>query len=196
MSANGLAPLTELEAINEVLATGSESPISTLEDNIVIDASLAMNTLRATSVEVQTQGWNFNTLDSLSITPDQSGEIRLPRNTLKVDTVGESAAMNCVQRGLRLFNKTDNTYTFTSPVTVDLVEGLDFEDMPSSARMYITIKAARKYQDRYFGDANIHSYTLQDELQARAAMMQEELDSTDPNMLTDSQFVRNLLVRT
>jgi hypothetical protein len=104
--------------------------------------------------------------------------------------------MNCVQRGLRLFNKTDNTYTFTSPVTVDLVEGLDFEDMPSSARMYITIKAARKYQDRYFGDPNTHSYTIQDELQARAAMMQEELDSTDPNMLTDSQFVRNLLART
>ena len=192
MSANGLAPLTELEAINEVLATGSESPISTLEDNVVIDASLAMNTLRATSVEVQTQGWNFNTLESLSITPDQSGEIRLPRNTLKVDTVGESANMNCVQRGLRLYNKTDNTYTFTAPVVVDLVEGLDFEELPSTARMYITIRAARKYQDRYFGDPNTHSYTLQDEQVARAAMVQEEIDSRDPNMLTDSLFMQQL----
>ncbi len=74
----GLTPLTELEAINEILATGSDSPISTLEENTVIDASLAMNTLRATSVEVQTRGWNFNTEESLKIIPDQEGAIRLP----------------------------------------------------------------------------------------------------------------------
>ncbi|MGH0299308.1 hypothetical protein [Sinorhizobium meliloti] len=191
----GLTPLTELEAINEILATGSDSPISTLEENTVIDASLAMNTLRATSVEVQTRGWNFNTEDSLKITPDQEGAIRLPRNTLKVDTVGESAGINGVQRGLRLYNKTDKTYTFASPVTVDLVLGLDFEELPSTARLYITIRAARKYQDRYFGDQSTHSYTSQDELTAQSVMMAEELESTDPNMLTGSQFNQDLRSR-
>ncbi|MDW9532259.1 hypothetical protein RWE87_02235 [Sinorhizobium meliloti] len=191
----GLTPLTELEAINEILATGSDSPISTLEENTVIDASLAMNTLRATSVEVQTRGWNFNTEDSLKITPDQEGAIRLPRNTLKVDTVGESAGLNGVQRGLRLYNKTDKTYTFGSPVTVDLVLGLDFEELPSTARLYITIRAARKYQDRYFGDQSTHSYTSQDELTAQSVMMAEELESTDPNMLTGSQFNQDLRSR-
>ncbi|RVP50016.1 phage tail protein [Sinorhizobium medicae] len=191
----GLTPLTELEAINEILATGSDSPISTLEENTVIDASLAMNTLRATSVEVQTRGWNFNTEDSLKITPDQEGAIRLPRNTLKVDTVGESAGINGVQRGLRLYNKTDKTYTFASPVTVDLVLGLDFEELPSTARLYITIRAARKYQDRYFGDQSTHSYTSQDELTAQSVMMAEELESTDPNMLTGSQFNQDLRAR-
>ncbi|MEY9719275.1 hypothetical protein ABIA22_001765 [Sinorhizobium fredii] len=188
----GLAPLTELEAINEILATGSDSPISTLEENTVIDASLAMNTLRATSVEVQTRGWNFNTEESWPLAPDNTGEIRLPRNTLKLDTVGESAGLNCVQRGLRLYNKGDRTYTFDGPVTVDLVVGLDFEELPSTARLYITIKAARKYQDRYFGDPNTHSYTLQDELAAQSVMMDEELQSTDPNMLSDSQFMQDL----
>jgi len=190
--ANGLAPLTELEAINEILATGADSPISTLEDNVIIDASLAKNTLRATSVEVQTQGWNFNTDENLSIAPDQEGYIRLPRNTLKIDTTGESAAINGVQRGPRLYNKTDKTYLFDGPVFVDITYGLDFEELPSTARLYITIKAARKYQDRYFGDPNTHSYTLQDELIARAAMMDEEIESRDPNMLTDSQFMTNL----
>lgn len=188
----GLTPLTELEAINEILATGSDSPISTLEENTVIDASLAMNTLRATSVEVQTRGWNFNTEESLKIIPDQEGAIRLPRNTLKVDTVGESAGINGVQRGLRLYNKTDKTYTFGSPVTVDLVLGLDFEELPSTARLYITIRAARKYQDRYFGDQSTHSYTSQDELTAQSVMMGEELESTDSNMLTGSQFNQDL----
>lgn len=190
--ANGLTPLTELEAINEILATSSESPVSTLEENQVIDASLAMNTLRATSVEVQTIGWNFNSEEAVSISPDQSGEIILPPNVLKVDTSGESASTNCVQRGLRLYNKTDRTYQFTGNVTVDWVLGLDFEELPSTARLYITIRAARKYQDRYFGDQSTHSYSTQDEMAARAAMVQEEIDSSDPNMLSDSQYMIKL----
>ena len=190
--ANGLAPLTELEAVNEMLATGSESPVSTLEDNQVIDASLAITTLRATSVEVQTRGWNFNTDENLQITPDQEGLVRLPRNTLKVHMAGESANLNCVQRGLRLYNKTDHTSIFDGPVWVDITYGLDFDELPSTARLYITIKAARKYQDRYFGDPNTHSYTLDDEMRANAAMVEEEIASVGSNMLTDSQSMQRL----
>ncbi|TPI67595.1 phage tail protein [Mesorhizobium sp. B3-1-3] len=190
--ANGLTPLTELEAINEILATSAESPVSTLEENQVIDASLAMNTLRATSVEVQTIGWNFNREDGVPLTPDQNGEVILPPNVLKVDTSGESASTNAVQRGQRLYDRGNRTYQFTGTVTVDWVLGLDYEELPSTARLFIMIRAARKYQDRYFGDQATHSYSAQDELNARAAMMQEEIDSADPNMLADSQFMTKL----
>lgn len=193
--ASGLTPLTELEAINEILAVGSDSPVSTLDENEVIDASLAKNTLRATLVEIQTQGWSYNTDESLEIVPDQEGFIRLPRNTLRVDTVGPSANINCVQRGLRLYNKTDRTYLFKLPVTVDIVLGLDYEELPSTARMYAVIRAARKYQDRYFGDASTHSYTKEDEYEARSAMMEEELSVQGPNMLDDSQFMQKLRSR-
>ncbi|MGN6552081.1 MAG: hypothetical protein ACTHJ3_19625 [Pararhizobium sp.] len=188
----GSTPLTELEAINEILAVGADSPISSLDDNEIIDASLAASTLRSTLVEIQTRGWSFNTDEGLKIVPDQEGFIRLPRNTLRVDTSGDSASINCVQRGLRLYNKDGHTYVFGAPVTVDIVQGLDFEDLPSTARMYVTIRAARKYQDRYFGDQAEHSYTAQDEALARAAMMEEEIDARDPNMLTDSAFMTTL----
>jgi hypothetical protein len=190
--ANGLTPLTELEAINEILATSAESPVSTLEENQVIDASLAMNTLRATSVEVQTVGWNYNREEGVPLTPDQNGEVILPPNVLRVDTSGESAATNAVQRGSRLYDKGNRTYQFTGNVTVDWVLGLDFEELPSTARLYITIRAARKYQDRYFGDQSTHSYSAQDEQLARAAMIDEEMDSNDANMLSDSQFMIKL----
>lgn len=168
--------------------------MSTLDENTIIDASLALSTLRATSVEVQTRGWNFNTENALVITPDQEGHVILPRNALSVDTTGESANINGIQRGLRLYNETDKTYVWPSSATVDMVVALDFEELPSTARLYITIRAARKYQDRYFGDPNSHSYSQQDELEARAAMVEEELRSTDPNML-NSQFARDLQSR-
>lgn len=191
----GLVPLTTLDAINEILATGSESPLSTIEDDAVVDASLANNTLKATSVEVQTKGWFFNETDEATLTPDQDGHIVLPLNTLRVDTVGDDADKDCVQRGNRLYNKTDRTYVFDAPVTVTFVEGLEFEELPSSARLYIMIKAARKYQDRYFGDDATHSYNKQDELEARAALIDEDIASRDSNMLSDSRFAQNLQSR-
>lgn len=185
----GLAPLTELEAINEILATGADAPVSTLEDAEVIDASLARNTLRATSVEVQTRGWTFNTDEGLEIKPDQTGRIILPRNTLKVVAPGYT------QRGTKLYDRVNRTFTFTEPVPITLVTGLEFDELPSTARMYITIRAARKYQDRYFGDDAQHSYNARDEEMALAALKDDDIVQSAANMLEDSQFNQNLRSR-
>ena len=181
-------PLTELEAVNEILSTGSESPISTLDDTQVIDAALAQQILRTTSIEIQTQGWFFNEETEYPLTPDQDGHVILPRNTLKVDTSGDSATIDAISRGRRLYNKTDRTYEWDGDVTVDIVLGLAFDELPSSVRNYITIRAARKYQDRYFTDQALHSYTSDDEMRARVVVRQEEIDSRDSNYLTDSTF--------
>ncbi|MBD9511919.1 hypothetical protein IB265_34790 [Ensifer sp. ENS10] len=187
----GLAPLTELDAVNEILGTIAESPINSLDAEVVIDASLAMQILKTTSAEVQTSGWWFNRLEGYELVPDVRKEIQLPPNVLKLKASGETTS-KVAQRGLRLYDLTNKTYEFETSVTVDLIQGLDFEEMPSSARVYITIRAARKYQDRYFGDDSTHSYTKQDELEALASLKNEDLEFDDPNMLEDSQFVTGL----
>jgi hypothetical protein len=194
-SLDGLTPLTELEAVNVILATTASSPISSLDENEITDASLARNTLRATLVEVQTQGLSFNNETGYTITPDQSGYIILPRNTLKVDTDGADVGTNVVQRGTKLYNKDDHTYLWTKSVSLDITFGFPFEELPPYVANYCTIRAARKYQDQYFGDNAVHSFTEQDELVARAALMDAEIETTDPNMLTDSQFMQGLLAR-
>jgi hypothetical protein len=191
----GLTPLTELEAINIMLATTASSPISTLDENEITDASLARNTLRATLVEVQTQGLSFNNETGYMIAPDQDGYIILPRNTLRVDTDGANAPTNVVQRGTKLYNKDDHTYIWPASVSLDITFGLDFEDLPPYVANFCVIRAARRYQDQYFGDAAVHSYTLNDEMVAQAAMMNAEIETADPNMLTDSQFMQGLLAR-
>ncbi|MBY5849790.1 hypothetical protein HFN51_04360 [Rhizobium leguminosarum] len=194
-SLDGLVPLSELEAVNVILATTSSSPISTLDENEITDASLARNTLRATLVEVQTQGLSFNTESNYKITPDQNGNIILPRNTLKVDTDGSDAQINAVQRGTKLYNKDDHTYLWTKPVSLEITLGLAYDELPPYVANYCVIRAARKYQDQYFGDGQVHSFTEQDELVARASLMDAEIDLADPNMLTDSQFMQGLLAR-
>jgi len=187
----GQTPLTELEAVNEILGTGSESPVSTLEDNEVIDASLALGLLRVTSTQVQTQGWWFNEEDNYPLTPDQNGTIFLPENTLKVIYAGDDV----IQRGRRLYSKANRSFTFTAPVSVSIAFIHPFDELPSSARNYITIRAARKYQDRYIGDPAIHSYTKGDENDAWLALNHEEMTARPANMLTDSQFMQTLTQR-
>ena len=187
----GLAPLTELDAVNEILGTIAESPVNSLDEEVVIDGSLAMKILRTTSAEVQTRGWWFNRLEGYELAPDVRKEIQLPPNTLKLSASGATVS-KVVQRGARLFDLTNKTFEFDTSVTVDLIQGLEFEEMPSSARVYITVRAARKYQDRYFGDEATHSYSKQDELEALASLKNEDLEFDQPNMLEDSQFVMGL----
>ncbi|RVL01906.1 phage tail protein [Sinorhizobium meliloti] len=187
----GLAPLTELDAVNEILGTIAESPVNSLDEEVVIDGSLAMKILKTTSAEVQTRGWWFNRLEGLELTPDVRKEIQLPPNVLKLAASGQTPS-KVVQRGLLLYDLTNKTSQFEAPVTVDLIQGLEFEELPSSARVYMTVRAARKYQDRYFGDDSTHSYSKQDELEALVSLKNEDLEFDDPNMLEDSQFVTGL----
>jgi hypothetical protein len=187
----GLAPLTELDAVNEILGTIAESPVNSLDEEVVIDGSLAMKILKTTSVEVQTRGWWFNRLEGLELTPDVTKAILIAPDTLKLSASGNTQ-IAVVQRGLKLFDLTNKTYQFEAPVTVDLVQGLPFEELPSSARVYITVRAARKYQDRYFGDQAAHSYSKQDETEALVSLKDEDLEFDAPNMLDDSQFVTGL----
>jgi hypothetical protein len=187
----GLAPLTELDAVNEILGTIAESPVNSLDEEVVIDGSLAMKILKTTSVEVQTRGWWFNRLEGLELTPDVTKTIQIAPDTLKLAATGNTQ-IAVVQRGLKLFDLTNKTYQFEAPVTVDLIQGLPFEELPSSARVYITVRAARKYQDRYFGDQAAHSYSKQDETEALVSLKDEDLEFDAPNMLEDSQFVTGL----
>lgn len=188
---SGLAPLTELEAVNEILGTISESPVNSLDEEVVIDGSLAIKILRTTTVEVQTRGWWFNREEARELIPSVTKEVLLPPNVLKIEASGQTTEV-VVQRGTKLYDMTNKTYEFAAPVIVDVTFGLAFEELPSSARVYITVRAARKYQDRYFGDERTHSYTKQDEVEALVVLKDEDLAFSNANMLTGSQFVSGL----
>ena len=47
----------------------------------------------------------------------------------------------------------------------------------------MTIKAARTFVDRMIGDNTLRTYTLEDEIRARAILMETDLSNADHNML-------------
>lgn len=175
-----LTPTTELMAVNAMLRAIGESPLNSLDDAGVVDAVLAQQTLEYVSRNVQERGWHWNTLESLSLSrgyPD--GEIVLPDNTLKVDTVGPDECLPSIQRGNRLFNKRTNSFTYDKAVVVDLVEFLPFDEIPQAARTYITCQAIRKFQQDRVGSDTLSNFQETDEKLAWQQLMAAESEALD-----------------
>ena len=124
-----------------------------------------------------------------------SGEIVLPANTARIDTINYDRAIDVVQRGLRLYNRGDNTYTFADAVNVEIYVLLPFEDIPLAAKNFITYKAARIFQQRVLGSETLSKFTQQDEQRAYITLLQEEAEVGDFNMLSDSWQTSSILSR-
>ena len=198
-----IARTTELKAVNTMLSAVGEPPINFLEGQKNADAAIARNILEEVSSEVQTAGWHFNTQFDVSLSPDGNNEIVLADNVVRVDiayrTTGTGSSSlyddrDITQRGSKLFNRSDNTYEFTKAVKAMVIYLLDWDDLPEPARRYITVRAARIFQDRMVGSQAHHAFSQQDEVRARALLREFEMDTGDYTIF-DNYDVWNIVAR-
>lgn len=191
-----LTPTTELEAVNVCLANIGESPVSAITGDITVDAALARDLLRQVTREVQTHGFYWNTELNYKLIPNTADNLALPANVLSVDTTGDDKNKDLVARGRILYDRVKHTYTFSEPVFVDIVVALGFEELPEIARRYIAVRAARIYQERVMGNGSISNFNTSDEDMARAALLAENMEIEDNNMMTGNASVYGILSRT
>lgn len=191
-----LSSLTELDSINIMLSTIGESPVSSLAaDQSTVDVGIAKSVLREITIVVQEEGWQFNTEINWVMPLSTSGEIFVPTNCIQVDTSGPDVNVDAAMRGKRLYDRINHTFIFTKPITVDMVLLLDFPDLPQAARHYITIRAARVFQQRVVGSDSLAAYTEKDEAKARAALKKLDANNADYNILSGSWSVARTLTR-
>lgn len=193
--ADFVTPTTELEAVNEMLRVLGESPVSTLAGDLPVDADNALRALRAVSREVQARGWHFNTEADYPLPLDASGFIQLPGNTLRVDSVNCDQFVDVVQRGTRLYDRREHTYVFEKALKAELVLALNFDELPETARSYITIRAARRFQAGALGSITLNAFAQADEDEARAHLIQAETETADYNILTDNMDTLQIVSR-
>jgi hypothetical protein len=189
-----MAASTKLEAVNIMLSTIGEAPVNSLSSGLV-DAELAETILNTVSKNVQSDGWNFNREYDYTITPTAKGEINLPSNILRADAALEPYSKDLVQRGTRMYDKKEHTFNIGMPVKLDVVFELDFADIPEVAKRYITIKAARIFQDRVVGSDTLHGFTEMEEQAAFYSLREFEGDTEDFNIF-DSYDVYRVVDRT
>lgn len=189
-----LTPTTKLEAVNVCLTNIGEAPVASIDDGLQVDAQVASSIIDEISREVQTHGWHWNT-EVHTLSPNSSNEIPLPVNTLRVDTVEGDVSKDVIQRGMKLYDRKDNTYTFTDALKLHLTVVLKFDELPEAARRYITVRSTRLFQERTLGSERISAFNRADEQQGWALLQHEEAETADHNLL-DSYSTYSTLSRT
>ena len=167
-----------------MLAAIGEAPVNSLTGTLPVDVKLAQSTLNETNKEVQSEGWSFNTEIDVTLTRDASNNVNLSTDVLRVDpNIHQHTSIDAIQRGLKLYDRLNNKYEFTEDLICTVVYFRSFDEIPEPARRYVTIKAARIFVDRLVSDDGLRTYTQQDEVRARAILMETDLSNADHNLL-------------
>ena len=158
---------TKLEAVNDILHNASLTKVNSIEGTLTAEVSDAVSTLDKISREVQLRGWNFNTEDEYPFAVE-SGEINIADNIAEIEfDTRYHGRWEPVVRGSRFYDKLNHSFTgFTETLKAKVVLLFDYEELPQALREYVKIRAARKYQDDFMGDAEGHQFDSSDELTA------------------------------
>jgi len=141
--------ITELEAVNLMRGSIGKAPVSSITSSNP-DIIAARSRLRQVTLEAQSKSWWFNTESTVTLVPNTAEEIVIPGRALEVRPHDPFAYLTT--RGDRMFDPTKNTFKFKSPVEVDMIVHLDYEELPFVAANYIQYEAARKFQADFDGD--------------------------------------------
>lgn len=176
--------MTELECVNQILATIGEQPVSSLTGDKTQDCSLALSTLREVNRDKQKRGWNFNTEHEYILSRDGDNKIPVPSNTIKLEVpTGRFCNTDPVQRGSFLYDRKNQTFVFTTTVTLSkIVFELDFEDTSTAFQSYVAVRASRLFAERWLVGSDVQSTPSTTEVQAWADLLREEIDSEQLNM--------------
>jgi hypothetical protein len=174
---------TELQAINTMLSIIGEAPVSSIASTTGTDVAIAKQILDETSVDVQTQGWNFNTQEDFPLALDSNNKIPVPSNAVWVTTRPHNSTKNVIIRNAFLYDKDKNTDIFSNTLKVDMIILLPFTELPQFARRYIVTTAGRRFQARYLGSKELAGFSAQDELEARVACQQLDAANEKLNIL-------------
>ena len=171
----------ELPAVNEILASVGQAPVTTL-DQTTPAVAIAYDTLINVSREVQAEGWTFNTEEFYELTPDGNGEIVIANNILQIDLHDEKDNQyETVRRNGKLYDKVNHTYDWSTwdKVACDIVWLFDWVDLPRPIQDYIVARAAAIVSSRIVGDAQQYQILSQKEAWNRAQAMEYECNQGD-----------------
>jgi len=166
----------ELPAINQILSSCGQAPVTTL-DQTNPDVAIAYDTLQQVSREVQAEGWTFNKEYHYEFTPDNDDQILIPSNILQIKLTENSANMDKdgVRRSGKLYDRHNHTYDWTDEtVECDIVWEFDWVDLPQPIQDFIVARAATFVSQRIVGDSAQYQMLQQQEAYMRALALEYE----------------------
>ena len=167
----------ELPAINQILSSCGQAPVTTL-DQTNPDVAIAYDTLLQVSREIQAEGWTFNKEYHYEMTPDTNNEIAIPNNIIQIKLTENAAnqSYDGIRRSGKLYDRQHHTYewTYTSPIECDIVWEFDWVDLPEPIQNFIVARAAVLVSQRIVGDQGQYQMLQQQEAFARSTALEYE----------------------
>ena len=175
---------TELSAVNSILGSIGQSPITSLTTGNALqnpEVALIHNLLMECTKDVQNEGWHFNREEHVARSPDASGHFTIPTNYLRFDVHEGQSDRNkdVVKRQGKLYDNVGHTDVFTGELYFDITYLFDFEDVPSPIQRYIIAKAAVRSAAQIVSNENLVTLLQLQEQQAKATALDFDCDQGD-----------------
>ena len=179
---------TDLSAVNAILGAIGQSPVTSLVfDNPEI--SFIYNLLRDANVDIQNEGWHFNTERHVKYTQDSvTNKIEIGNDILKMDVSNgwSHRQYDVVRRNGFLYDKYDHTDDWSEltsdGIDLDIVRLFNYEDLPSPFKRYIIYKAATRAATQIVGNIQLAKLLQQQELISRANCVEYECNQGNHTM--------------
>ena len=173
----------ELQAVNQILASVGQAPVTTLEQTNP-DVAIAYNTLQQVSREVQAEGWTFNKEYHYPLKPDTDQEFKIPDNVLQMDLCMDelyNRDKDPIRRDGKLYDRNSHSFKWEEDKThyFDIIWLFEWSDLPPTIRDYITSRAAAIVSMRIVGDPNLYQILAQQEAYMRSNALQYETEQGD-----------------
>ena len=185
MAPTTIDPETELSAVNAILGAIGQAPVTSISTTNP-ETSFVYNLLRDANVDVQNEGWHFNTERHVKHTPDTNGKIAIGNDVLRMDTTDawRDRHHDPVKRNGYLYDKISHTDNWSDHTTIDLdiVRLITFEDLPSPFKRYIIYKAATRAATQLVGNPQLARLLGNQELLARATVLEYECNQGNHSM--------------
>ena len=179
---------TELSAVNAILGAIGQAPVTSIDTSNNPEIGFLYNILRDCNVDLQNEGWHFNTERHVKYTPDSStNKIAIGSDILKMDVTDGWTKRNydVVRRGGYLYDKLDHTDDWSElsdGIDLDIVRLLSFEDLPSPFQRYIIAKASVRAATQLVGNPQLVQILQSQEALARATVMEYECNQGNHTM--------------
>ncbi|WMX18745.1 tail protein [Yersinia phage vB_YpEc11] len=184
----------ELAAVNDILASIGEPPVSTLEGDSNADVANARRVLNKINRQIQAKGYTFNIEEGAQLLPDTFSRM-IPFMSDYLSILSDGGATAYVNRGGYVYDRINNTDQFDGPISVTIIRLKEFYEMPECFKHWIVTKAARQFNNRFFGAPEIDAVLSEEEQEAKMDCAEYELDFGNFNMLDGDAFVGGLLSR-
>lgn len=184
----------ELAAVNDILAAIGEPPVSTLEGDANADVANARRILNKVNRSIQSRGWTFNIEEGITLLPDVFSQM-IPYSSDYLSMLSNGGQSQYVNRGGYVYDRTARTDRFPNGIVVNLIRLREFDEMPECFRHLIVTKAARQFNSRFFGAPEVDGTLQEEEVDAKNACFEYELDYGNYNMLDGDAFTSGLLGR-